>query len=216
MQEGVIKFRCEWIRELLSLPPELVASFRRWHARLSGEGLVGALPDGVGFGNLSVRAEIREGQVAARGWPPGAPPSSFLITGSGTGGAPQIGPDHLTLVTDHHIEANHLTCRGPIRASSESLSHAALYRARPDAGAVIHIHSRVLWERTRAVLPTTDPTFRYGTPELALALEAIARGIRPGALQCLVMGGHPEGLMVFARDLDAAGESVLLLRNARP
>lgn len=213
MKEGVIRFRCDWIREPLSLPPDLVASFRRWHARLREKGLVGLLPDGAGYGNVSVRAAILEGRVTAPRFPHPAPPSSFLITGSGVGGVAELGSAHLTLVADHHIEANHLTCRGPIQASSESLSHAALYRARPDAGAVIHIHSRVLWERMQNILPTTDPAFAYGTPELALALEAHAREIRPGAPRALVMGGHPEGLLVFDRDLDTAGESVMRLRK---
>jgi L-ribulose-5-phosphate 4-epimerase len=95
------------------------------------------------------------------------------------------------------------------------LSHAALYTERPDVGAVIHIHSRVLWERSRDTLPTTDPAYGYGTAELALALGALARGLEVRSAQILVMGGHPPGLMVFDKDLDAAGERVLRLQGLK-
>jgi L-ribulose-5-phosphate 4-epimerase len=99
MKEGVIKFRCDWRREPLSVPPDLVSSFRRWRSRLREEGLLGVLPGGVGFGNVSVRAMLLDGTVTIRGWPAAAPPASFLITGSRTGGVTDFGPSHLSLVT---------------------------------------------------------------------------------------------------------------------
>ncbi|MFI7226170.1 3-oxo-tetronate 4-phosphate decarboxylase [Nonomuraea angiospora] len=59
---------------------------------------------------------------------------AFLITPTG-GSLGDVSPDHLSLVS---LAGEHLD--GP-RPSKEAFLHAAFYRARPDAGAVVHLHS---------------------------------------------------------------------------
>ncbi|MEV4357326.1 3-oxo-tetronate 4-phosphate decarboxylase [Nonomuraea sp. NPDC049625] len=59
---------------------------------------------------------------------------AFLITPTG-GSLGDVAPDQLSLVS---LAGEHLD--GP-RPSKEAFLHAAFYRARPDAGAVVHLHS---------------------------------------------------------------------------
>ncbi|MER6008906.1 3-oxo-tetronate 4-phosphate decarboxylase [Nonomuraea sp. NPDC052116] len=59
---------------------------------------------------------------------------AFLITPTG-GSLGDVSPDQLSLVS---LAGEHLD--GP-RPSKEAFLHAAFYRARPDAGAVVHLHS---------------------------------------------------------------------------
>lgn len=193
MNEGVIKFRCEWIREAIAVDPGVLADFCHWRSRLRQAGLVGADPDGTGFGNLSVRREKH----------------TFLITGSGTGGLAELDSSHFALVTRCSLEDNTVACRGLTRASSESMSHAAVYAARTDAGAVIHIHSEALWRECLNELPATDSALEYGTPELAVALQRLVRDLGDRNVKSVVMGGHPGGLLIFGPDLDGAGDEAL-------
>jgi L-ribulose-5-phosphate 4-epimerase len=196
--EGVIKFSSHWLREPLSVNPDLMGALQHWRGVLRGRGWVGSLPDGTGFGNISLRSgEGGEGL--------------FLITGSGTGGSAEISVDDLALVTEYSLEKNRLHCRGLTEASSESLSHAAIFGARRDVGAVIHIHSSTLWGRYLGTLPTTPADIEYGTPEMAAALQDLAAREELDRSGVAVMGGHRDGLMVYGEDLDTAGTRVLEL-----
>ena len=192
-ERGYVLFRCE--REAADPPAgPLVEPLLRWRQRLHRAGLIGVLPDGIGFGNLSVRL-------------PGT--DSFLVTGTNTGRFAMLGPEHLTVVTGCDIAGNSLACRGPVDASSESLTHAAVYLADPRVGAVVHVHHAGLWTTLADRLPTTDRAALAGTPEMAWAIEALVRERRAESAGLIVMGGHPEGLIAFGRDLDVAGERVL-------
>ena len=193
-EKGYIQFRCEWER---SAPPvgRGVAELVEWRNRLRGFGLIGVYPDGIGFGNISARL----------------PGSEFIISGTATGEVLTAGPEHFTEVLWADVAANALGCRGPVAASSESLSHAAVYAAAPAAGAVIHVHHLGMWEQLRDVLPTTDPRVEAGTPAMADAIAALLRAGVPGGL--FVMGGHREGLMAFGRTTDEACEHLLTAWN---
>jgi len=195
MSDGVIKFRCEWTHSPLEVDLAELEPLHRWRTRLREVGLIGVLPDGVGFGNISVRAADR----------------TFLITGSGTGGLTTLDPSHYSLVTGYDFEANLLHCQGQTAASSESLSHAAIYDSRPAVGAVIHIHSQALWETYIHRLPTTEVAFEYGTPQMAMALADLSRGLDNGQAHTVVMGGHRDGLVTFGPNLEKAGEEILRL-----
>ncbi len=190
-EKGYVQFRSDWER---AKPPAfpVVADLVAWRNRLRGVGLIGVYPDGIGFGNVSGRL----------------PGGRFVISGTATGGLDVAGPEHFTEVVWHDAAANALGCRGPVAASSESLSHAAVYEADPTATVVIHVHHLGLWERLRGVLPTTDDRAEAGTPAMADAIAALWRpGPPPDGL--FVMGGHREGLMAFGRTADEAGGRAL-------
>jgi ribulose-5-phosphate 4-epimerase/fuculose-1-phosphate aldolase len=195
MNEGYVKYRCDWTRRLITADPEHLAGLRRWRTRLRAAGLIGAYPDGVGFGNLSVRVSGHR----------------FLITGSATGSLETLGIAHYALVTDFDFAGNTLACTGLTTASSESLSHAAIYTASSAAGAVIHVHSAALWHRHLNALPTTSEAIEYGTPEMALAIISLVENLGETGPNAVVMGGHRDGVVVFGHDLDEAGEHLLRL-----
>jgi ribulose-5-phosphate 4-epimerase/fuculose-1-phosphate aldolase len=189
-EKGYVQFLCDWERADPPTGP-MLDDLRLWRDQLYLLGMIGVYPEGIGFGNLSCR--------------PG-PGNEFVITGTATGALPTLGPEHLTEVLECDIARNWLRCRGPMQASSESLSHAAIYRSCPQARAVIHVHHFKLWERLFGKAPTTDPCAEAGTPAMA---EAIAGLFRAGPVGLFVMGGHREGIMVVGSNLDEAGTRLL-------
>lgn len=191
-EEGYVRFRCEWEPAPPPSGPE-VEALRGWRDRLRRLGLVGAYRDGVGFGNLSHR--LADG--------------SFLVSGTQTGALPSLGPEHFSVVVGCEPARNRLRCRGPAKASSESLSHDAVYRSVPSARAVFHVHHDALWRRLLGRTPTTDPAAEAGTPEMALAIAALLRDGEAGGGGLLVMGGHPEGLISFGATPGEAGERLV-------
>lgn len=201
-EKGYIQFRCDWepvspgawaSRPLAAETAPVQEQLIGWRNRLRGLSLIGVYPDGVGYGNLSVRF----------------PGGNFLVTGTATGGIPAIGSDHLTEVNAYDIASNWLRCRGPVQASSESLSHAAVYECDPAIAAVIHVHHLGLWQRLRGVIPTTNSAAQAGTPAMAEAIADLLRDPAVRARGLFVMGGHREGLIAFGTVLNEAGEILL-------
>ena len=68
-----------------------------------------------------------------------------------------------------------MTCRGASQASSESLTHAAIYEMDDGIHAVVHVHDPELWQHLKNTFPTTDPDAAYGTPEMAREFARIWR-----------------------------------------
>lgn len=189
-ENGSILFHCHWQSAPAPSGP-LVRSLCDWRQRLHQQHWIGVNPQGIGFGNLSAR-------------PSGAVP--FFISGTATGRLETLQPRHFTAVTQWDYADNSLHCRGPCKASSESLSHAAVYECVPQAGAVIHIHDAEMWEQWRGQAPTTDPRAQAGTPDMAEAIQNLLRN--PEASGFFVMGGHQDGLMSWGRNLHEAGQQL--------
>ncbi len=193
LDEGYIKFRCRWI-EGPPPPAGETEELTSWRNRLHRLGLIGVYPDGIGYGNVSVR----RGDDA-----------EFIISGTQTGAIAVIDEQHCAIVTEYDIEANALTCSGPVRASSESLTHAAIYRADPAMQGVIHVHHPGAWEGLLGILPTTREDVPYGTPAMAHEIEHLLRKSDLASGRVALMGGHREGIIAFGTDLDDAGEALL-------
>ncbi|MFZ4615493.1 MAG: class II aldolase/adducin family protein [Rectinemataceae bacterium] len=110
------------------------------------------LPNGIGFGNLGVRPEGR----------------GFLISGSATGADRVLNLDQYCLVESYSMEENRVRYRGSIKASSESMSHGAIYSADPEVNCVIHIHGRSMFDSLLARGQIHTPAeLPYGTPAMA-------------------------------------------------
>ena len=112
------------------------------------------------------------------------------------------------------LDRNFLKCRGEIRASSEALTHAGLYQADPSIRAVVHVHSRPVWERYRDQLPTTREDVAYGTPEMAYEMIRLHRRGAFGARGVVVMGGHRDGVIAFGPTLAGTAQEMLDLTGA--
>ncbi len=195
IDEGYVKYQSNWIAG--DAPDEsIVAELDRWRAPLFEAGLIGHDDThDVGFGNLSVRAGGEE----------------FVISGTQTGHLESTGPEHYCRVTAVETDANRVTCIGPIQASSESLTHAALYALDPSINAVVHVHSPVLWRRFRGELPTTRQDVSYGTPEMAHEFERLWQEAEVPECRLAVMAGHDDGLVSVGASLEAATEAMLAL-----
>lgn len=191
--EGFIKFNCKRIEENICLPAKAFEALTKWRQIMYNSCLIGAYSNGIGYGNISIRAAA----------------DSFYISGTATGRLPALEEKHYPLVNSWSFNENSLKCTGSINASAESLSHAVIYESLPDVGAVIHIHHKGMWDKYLNYLATTSSDVLYGTPEMAKEIQKIIMTIKPGQDPVLVMGGHEEGIIVWGKTLDDAGETVL-------
>jgi hypothetical protein len=207
-REGVIKYDLDF----QSGPPPAVAELgelNAWRKVLYRLGLIGADPQryaGLGFGNLSRRVG-----------PFGTAPEQrrFLISGTQTGELPCLTAEHYVLVSECHPETNRVVASGPIKPSSEALTHGALYAADPQLRAVLHVHSPEIWQAAMALgMPVTDHRIAYGTPAMAAEMQRLYHEphVRDGGM--IVMGGHAEGVVSFGAGLSLAG-GVLVRTLAR-
>jgi L-ribulose-5-phosphate 4-epimerase len=196
IDEGYVKYQSEW-RPGPAPDPAAVRLLESWRRPLFAAGLVGHHPVlDVGFGNISIRAPR---------------PGEFIISASQTGYLATTGAEHYCRVIRADIAGNRIVCVGPLQASSEALTHAALYRLSERINAVVHVHSRSLWERERNRLPTTAPGVAYGTPDMAREVERLWRESGFRTIGVAVMAGHEEGLVSIGSTLGEAAGRVLAL-----
>jgi L-ribulose-5-phosphate 4-epimerase len=138
---------------------------------------------------------------------------NFIITGSATGSYPVITTDHISLVTSFDIQKNYIECCGNVKASSESLTHAAIYMSPFNINAVVHTHHKALWHEFKGKFPTTAKNAAYGTPEMAAEIVKII--MKPGRKESvIIMGGHEDGIITFGKNmLSACAELFNLVGN---
>jgi len=204
--EGVIKFRAEHTH--CPLDPrrysELACSLAAWREILAGTGLIGQEPGlygGFGYGNIS-------GRVG----PPSAPRGrrSFLITGTQTSGKRCVDLGDFCVVERFDDRLNRATSSGLVLPSSESLTHGAVYDLGSHIRVVFHGHSPTIWRRAKELrIPTTSPSVPYGTPEMAAEVRRLYRSSSLPECKVFSMGGHEDGIVVFGRTPDEAGQILL-------
>lgn len=187
IDDGYIKFRCEhtcadWGSKELPLCPELkqcILDLDKFRTLVYEQGFIGMYENGIGYGNLSHRFRDK-----------------FVITASATGSAKELGIDGYTLVTGIDLDQNTVRSTGPLPASSETMTHAAIYEASPKVRCVLHIHSRILFDALKESNALhTDENIVYGTPEMAKAIKAIAA--KHPSEGIAVMLGHDEGVIIY-------------------
>lgn len=195
-ETGVIKFNCKWIKGD-PLNSDLLIELNLWRDKMFDLGFIGVNEDGIGYGNMSIR--FQENQ--------------FIITGSATGKLKKLTNEHYTKVVDYDLGKNSLTTVGPIIASSESLTHAVIYKYTKNINAVIHIHNKGLWKKLMNKIPTTNKNVEYGTPEMAKEIIRLFDETNLNDQKILVMAGHEEGVISFGKDLNEAGNILLKSLN---
>jgi L-ribulose-5-phosphate 4-epimerase len=196
-ETGSVKFKCDHVPVKLSQ----FAGFdevNRYRRKLVDLGMVGIDAKGVGFGNLS----MRDGATAR-----------FYITGSGTGGIAELALADFSKVVACDFAKNWLRCEGSTIASSESLTHAAVYESDPTARAVIHCHDFKLWSALLNNVATTPKSAQYGTPEMAYAVQRLFETTDFRDEKILVMAAHDGGLITFGKDVAEAFEVLFRRRE---
>jgi ribulose-5-phosphate 4-epimerase/fuculose-1-phosphate aldolase len=197
-QEGYIKFQCDWEKKGFTFSKKNFKNINEWRKKLYDLELIGIYENGVGFGNVSIREENT---------------NRFFITGSETGRHEELTKNHYSKVIDYNISENYMKCVGQVKASSESLSHAAIYEAAPEMNGIIHTHHSKLWKMLKNKLPTTPPEAEFGTPEMAEEIKKLLDEKEVRIEKIIIMGGHEEGILTFGRNLDEAGEVLLKYFN---
>ncbi len=187
--EGYIKFNLNWKQKSFEFSDQYFLYINSFRQKLFEISLIGAYSNGIGFGNLSIRNKL----------------NSFIISGSATGNFAQLYEEHYALVQEFNIIKNSISCLGLTKASSESLSHAAIYESNVNINAVIHIHHKGMWKKHLNDLPTTSKNAEFGTPEIALEIQKLANK-KSGII---IMGGHPEGIISYGKTLNEALEILL-------
>ncbi|MFW6145336.1 MAG: class II aldolase/adducin family protein [bacterium] len=192
--EGYIKFKYDWEKKPFSFPESSFQEINSWRQKLYEMNLIGMYENGIGFGNISIRVEGT---------------NEFIITGSATGNVKKLTHAHYALVNHFDIGKNFVKCTGETRASSESLTHAAVYTANPTMNAVIHTHNIEMWKKFLNKKPSTSAKAEFGTPELAKEIKELIKNEEVVSQKIIVMAGHREGLLTFGRNADEAGEAML-------
>jgi hypothetical protein len=191
--EGHVKFTAHLTEEDLPDSIEL-RLLNETRTELHELGLIGILPDGIGYGNLSLRPAGEE---------------TFLISGTATGAERELPLDGYCRVDSFSAETNEVWCTGRVAASSETMSHGAVYLANKNIRCVIHVHSRELFEFMLAgQFAKTREEAEYGTPELAQEIRKLVEsaGTDQGVF---VLAGHQDGVMAYGPDIESTREVLL-------
>jgi ribulose-5-phosphate 4-epimerase/fuculose-1-phosphate aldolase len=194
IDEGYIKFSVH-LNETDIEMPDALSELNAVRTALFDNGMIGVLPGGIGFGNVSVKI-------------PGS--NCFFISGSATGGKRILDSEDYCRVDSCSAERNKVYYSGHIRASSETLSHDAVYQANPVIECVIHIHHNAFFHKLLAnsKIPSTSKAAKFGTPEMAKDIERIVKThASPSGI--LVMTGHEDGIIAWGRTI-AEAYSVLM------
>ena len=153
--------------------------------------LIGVDANGIGFGNLS----IRDG-------------TNFYVTGSATGGIPELSLADCARVVKYDFKKNWLRYEGGAIPSSESLTHAAVYESDTKAGAVIHCHDSELWAVLLNQVPSSSQGVEYGTAVMAREITRLFEITDVQSRKIFVMAGHEGGIVTFGKDV---GEALAVL-----
>ena len=184
MDDGYIKYSSKRRDGVVPESAQLQA-LNQTRTALFDLGLIGTYPDGVGYGNLSIRAADDQ----------------FVITASATGGIRTLDSTQYCLVETFSVAQNHVQSRGALAASSEAMTHGAIYAANPAVQCVIHVHCRKLFDdwlaNNRLATPADIP---YGTPAMARAVSQLAAVQAPLPV-LFAMAGHDEGMVAYGADV---------------
>ncbi|WP_308775324.1 class II aldolase/adducin family protein [uncultured Bilophila sp.] len=180
----------------LRLFPELDAA----RTALHDAGLIGVYPSGIGYGNISLRLA---GKL-------------FLISGSGTGASRILGRQGYSLVCAFDPHKNAVASLGPVQASSESMTHGAIYDAASEAQCVIHIHSPFLFASLLAKgFPRTPDAVAYGTPALSREVARLIAEELPPSGGVFVTAGHNEGVFAYGESIASTLKAILSLNATK-
>lgn len=218
LDEGYVKYCCEYTAGDAPRHDEL-AALNALRTELHDAGLIGMYDSGIGYGNISVRdAGAGAGKSAGRDREQGAERSgkanttgsagianSFVISATATGRARVLPLDAYCRVTAYHLAQNTVFCTGKAPASSEAMTHGAVYGANAAVRCVVHIHSPKLFAYAlNNGTPATAQNAAYGTPAMAFSVAELVAAAKAGRENCgeIVMTGHEEGMIFYGESIE--------------
>lgn len=202
IDDGVIKYDRSNFTQCGAIDLVEYSALEYWRKKLYKLNLIGEYPvEQVGFGNIS---ELKDYSQFHQSSVP-----QFIITGTQTGKYPDLDGRFYTRVLDYDIDHLKIKMMGPIEASSEALTHAAIYAHNKNLKAIFHIHSKEIWEgMIKDQTDFTPKNIPYGTVEMARATEKCV-GSKDFGSFC--MHGHEDGVVAYGRNLEEAGKLILEL-----
>lgn len=200
VDDGIIKFDRSSFIQIESIEMDEYFALEAWRKRLYALNLIGEYPiEKIGFGNMSLKRDysfIR----------PNSKPQ-FVITGTQTGKYADLDGKLYTRILDYHLDQNRVVAMGAVDASSETLTHAALYETNAEIQAIFHIHHKRTWNYfLRHQLPHTKKDTPYGTIEMAREAQSLFQGVARGIF---AMEGHEDGVIAFSTSLDDCAKMIL-------
>lgn len=202
-KEGVIKYDFDYIK---SPPLDFIElnELNAWRKILYLLNLIGQAPgryDGFAYGNLSRRLNTKE-RTACSG--------EFVISGTQTGGLPELGNSHYVIITQCDPGQNKIKATGPIKPSSETLTHGAIYHAGDDIKFVFHVHSPEIWKNAAHLnIPETKESVEYGTPDMAHEIKRLMFDTTDFDDHIFCMKGHKDGVITFGKTAEEAGNTLV-------
>ncbi|MDP8221670.1 MAG: class II aldolase/adducin family protein [Candidatus Stygibacter frigidus] len=180
------KFQTELVeKEVIS---DFIEELQYWAALFARNNCAPAIPGGYG-GNLSCRDA-----------------DSFLITASGANLA-DLKPDQIVKVNKISLDDLTVWAEGYCLPSSETLLHAAIYKARPEIIAIFHGHYPVFEDNfAKLGIPITSEAADYGSIKLVNDVLEIL-----GKEKFLLLRHH--GFISLGKTCQDAGEQVINVCN---
>ena len=202
-EEGVIKFDlCFTTGPPVAL--DTLTELNTWRQILWKHALIGQDPDryeGYGFGNISQRSGDSDQPRGKR---------QFVISGTQTGHLEELDNRHYACVTAYNIERNQVVATGPVKPSSESMTHGVIYDLDSESRVVLHVHSPDIWNTaTSQGIPVSSPAVEYGTPEMSREVERLYAQSDVRHKGIFSMGGHEDGVVAFGKTVAEAGNTLL-------
>jgi len=206
MDEGVIKYECNWTEKKDIIKYSQIKQLLSARNKLHDLKLIDVYKqNGIGFGNISQRIDDNDNDNGSKN---NDKKVKFYITGTQTSELDndKMNESHFCIVNNYDIPRNKLYCHGPIRASSESMTHATIYELNTKINCVVHIHNNKLWNQCLNKLPTTDKNIKYGTPEMAKEVKRLYENNINDiqSKKIFVMAGHEDGLISFGDSIQSA------------
>jgi hypothetical protein len=200
IDDGVIKYDRARYEKSEPLSTDEFRDLEKWRDTLHKLKLIGEyLPEKIGYGNLSARKNYLSFYKTEN--------PQFIISGTQTGGLETLDGRSYTRVLDFNLEENWAKVLGPLEASSEALTHAAVYQSSSQIQCVFHIHSSPIWKgMIESNYPATAADIPYGTIDMANEVQRLIKNKNSGIL---VMKGHEDGVISFGESYEDAGRLIL-------
>jgi hypothetical protein len=204
IDDGVIKYDRSNFSHCECIPEDEYFDLEYWRKKLYHLDLIGEYPEAqVGFGNMSGVRDYSKFYKSSH--------LQFIITGTQTGKYAELDGKHYTRVLDYQIDELKIEMMGAIEASSEALTHAAIYEANPKIKAIFHIHHAEIWKKMiNDHSDFTAENIPYGTVEMAHATQKCIAGKNAGVF-CML--GHEDGVVIYGQSMQEAGELTLKLHQ---